>query len=239
MKNNIIRSILLVEDDPSFGNVLTMYLEAKGFKVFLANDGDEALKLFYSKESFSLILLDVMMPKRDGFQIAQELRSKSYNIPIIFITAKNLQEDILQGFKHGADDYLIKPFSMEELLARMQAVMTRTYKDEGFNSKESAIYEIGQYTFEYSRQILKINKQEKKLTTREADLLKLLCNYSNQILDRKIALEIIWGEDNYFHARNMDVYISKLRKYLSKDKNIDLLNVHGVGYKLIIPQENK
>jgi two-component system OmpR family response regulator len=237
MENNITHNILLAEDDPSFGNVLKMYLEAKGFRVFHAANGEEALKVFYSKENFSLVLLDIMMPKKDGFQIAQELRNKSYNIPIIFITAKSLQEDILQGFKHGADDYITKPFTMEELLARMQAVISRTFKDDSFQQRESAVYEIGEYVFEYSRQVLRYYKQEKKLTAREADLLKLLCNYANQILDRKIALEVIWGEDNYFHARNMDVYISKIRKYLSEDKDIELINVHGVGYKLIIPQK--
>jgi len=227
-------SLLLAEDDPHLGQILKIYLESKGFKVTLAVDGEECFKHFLSQEKFKIILLDVMMPKKDGFTIATEIRKKDQFIPIIFITAKAMQIDILEGFRLGADDYITKPFTMEELMARVNAVISRTYKDKSDSQVELNIYNIGNYVFDYQRQVLKFKDIEQKITTREADLLRLLCNYSNQILDRKIALELIWGEDNYFHARNMDVYISKIRKYLKKDKKIELINIHGVGFKLII-----
>jgi len=228
-------NILLAEDDPHLGQILKIYLESKGFMVKLTSDGDECLASFNSEIKYSIILLDIMMPKKDGFTVASEIRVKDKFIPIIFITAKALQSDILEGFRLGADDYLIKPFTLEELIARTTAVLSRTYKESTEDISLKYIFNIGNYVFDYQRQILKYKEIEQKLTSREAELLKLLCSYSNQILDRKIALELIWGEENYFHARNMDVYISKIRKYLSKDKKIDLINVHGVGYKLIMP----
>lgn len=228
-------NILLAEDDPHLGQILKIYLESKGFLVTLAVDGEECFKHFLSQKNIQLILLDVMMPKKDGFTLATEIRKKDQFTPIIFISAKAMQIDILEGFRLGADDYLTKPFTMEELMARINAVLSRTYKDKTEIQEESSIYKIGNYIFDHQRQTLKFKEIEQKITTREADLLKLLCTYGNQILDRKIALELIWGEDNYFHARNMDVYISKIRKYLKKDKRIELINIHGVGFKLIIP----
>lgn len=236
MENEVKHTILLAEDDPHLGQILKLYLEARGFKVLLARDGEECYHAFLSHDEISIVLLDVMMPKKDGFQLAKEIRAHKATMPIIFTTAKTMQTDILEGFRLGADDYLTKPFSMEELLARVNAVLLRAYKDESKTTRDSSNCEIGKYHFDHQRQVLKFEDEEQKLTAREADLLKLLCNYSNQILDRRIALELIWGEDNYFHARNMDVYISKLRKYLRNDPRIELMNIHGVGFKMIVPE---
>lgn len=236
MKNDISKEIkiLLAEDDPHLGKILKIYLESRGYIVVLALDGEKASELFRTNEDIRLVLLDIMMPKKDGFQLAKELKEYNPNIPIIFTTAKTMQEDILEGFKLGADDYITKPFSMEELIARINAVIQRT--NHNISSPEKNII-IGKYIFDFQRQVLKFKEKEQKLTAREADVLKLLCNYSNQILDRRIALELIWGEDNYFHSRNMDVYISKIRKYLKNDNRIELRNIHGVGFKLIMPEE--
>lgn len=239
MENEKKHTVLLAEDDPHLGQILRIYLEARGYSVILAADGEEAIDKVLASDDISLVLLDVMMPKKDGFKVAQEIREKKINIPIIFTTAKTLQTDILEGFRLGADDYLTKPFTMEELLARINAVLLRAYKDKERKVKDSSTYQIGIYSFDHNRQVLKLEEQEEKLTAREADLLKLLCNYSNRILDRKVALKLIWGEDNYFHSRSMDVYISKLRKYLKDDERIELLNIHGVGFKFVVPDESE
>ncbi len=237
MENQKKQKVLLAEDDPHLGQILKIYLEARGYSVMLAHDGDQALQMILSNEDISIILLDVMMPKKDGFQLAREIRDRNISTPIIFTTAKTMQIDILEGFKLGADDYLTKPFTMEELMARINAVLLRAYKGESKTVRDSSNCRIGLYHFDHTRQVLKFEYEEMKLTAREADLLKLLCNYSNQILDRRVALELIWGEDNYFHSRSMDVYISKLRKYLREDPRIELMNIHGVGFKFIVPEE--
>jgi len=235
MENEVKHTVLLAEDDPHLGQILKIYLEARGYQVIHAPDGEQAFQKILANENISIVLLDIMMPKKDGFQLAKEIRERKPNLPIIFTTAKTMQTDILEGFRLGADDYLTKPFTMEELLARINAVLLRAYK--GKTTKDSSTRNIGKYFFDHTRQILRVDNKDQKLTAREADLLKLLSNYSNQILDRKVALELIWGEDNYFHSRSMDVYISKLRKYFREDDRIELINIHGVGFKFVAPEE--
>ncbi len=223
--------ILLAEDDPNLGTILKAYLEAKGFPTTLCVNGQEAYNT-YLREGYNFCILDVMMPIKDGFTVAREIRKVDKKIPILFLTAKTMQEDILEGLKIGADDYLTKPFSMEELLLRINAIHRRIFPEESGDS-EKTFFKLGKYTFDYSRQILKIENQEQKLTSKEAQLLKMLCDRTNDVLDRSEALTKIWLDDNYFNARSMDVYIAKLRKYLKDDPNVELLNVHGKGFKLI------
>ncbi len=237
MENEFKHTVLLAEDDPHLGQILKIYLEARGFRVIHAPDGERALNEIIKNNEISIVLLDVMMPKKDGFQLAKEIKERQNKMPIIFTTAKTMQKDILEGFRLGADDYLTKPFTMEELMARINAVLIRAYKGHGRTGRDMTEFTIGKYQFDFIRQTLKTDDFEQKLTAREADLLKLLCNHTNQILDRKVALELIWGEDNYFHSRSMDVYISKLRKYLAEDSRIELMNIHGVGFKFIVPEE--
>jgi len=172
-----------------------------------------------------------MMPIKDGFALAKEIRMLNREIPIIFLTAKSMKEDVFEGFSIGADDYITKPFSMEELLYRMQAVLRRT---KGDINKKQETYNIGKYRFDTNKQLLIFENREQKLTTKESELLRLLCNNTNQVLERNFALRTIWIDDNYFNARSMDVYITKLRKYLKEDPSIEIMNVHGTGYKLII-----
>jgi len=225
--------IFMCEDDENLGMLLREYLQAKGFVVDLFADGEVGAKSF-SKEKYDLCLLDVMMPKKDGFTLAQEIRSINGEIPIIFLTAKTMKEDILEGFKIGADDYLTKPFSMEELLLRIEAILRRV---SGKKNKETGFYVIGKYTFDTQKQILSIGEKTVKLTTKESDLLNLLCANANEILERNYALKKIWGVVDYFNARSMDVYITKLRKLLKEDQEIEIMNIHGKGYKLITPNE--
>ncbi len=223
-------SILLAEDDTNLGQLLKSYLFAKEYDTTLATDGAEAMKIF-RKEKFSLCLLDVMMPEMDGFTLAREIRNIDPHIPIIFLTAKNLKEDVIEGFKTGADDYLTKPFSMEELVCRIEAILRRSTKRAADVPAEK--YTIGKYNFDVTRQLLTYKDQSRKLTTKESELLELLCRYRNEVLERNLALKSIWIDDNYFNARSMDVYITKLRKYLSKDSKVEILNIHGKGYKLL------
>ena len=228
--------ILLVEDDQNFGDVLKAYLEMHEYDVTLASDGVMGLES-YKKGSFDLCIFDVMMPRKDGFTLAKEVREKDKEMPIIFLTAKNLKEDILEGFKIGADDYLSKPFNSEELLLRIQAILRRVNKgvDKEDDVKE---YQIGEYHFNYPLRILNWQgggngNEKEKLSPKEAHLLKMFCQNKNDVLTRAEALAKIWGEDNYFTARSMDVFVTKLRKYLSKDPNIQILNIHGNGFRLI------
>lgn len=231
MKNDEFK-ILLAEDDHNLGTVLEAYLEAKGYYTKLCVNGQEAYNTFL-KESFDFCILDVMMPVKDGFAVAKEIRKKSKKIPILFLTAKSLQVDIIEGLKIGADDYLTKPFSMEELLLRIKAIIRRTHQSENDSRKET-VFKIGIYTFDYSRQLLKLGNTEIKLTYKESELLKLLYENENEILERTLALNHIWHDDSYFSARSMDVYVTKLRKYLKDDINIEIINVHGKGFKLIV-----
>ena len=227
--------ILLCEDDESLGMLLREYLQAKGYDADLCPDGELGYKSFL-KTDYDMCVLDVMMPKMDGFTLAQEIRQVNQEIPIIFLTAKNLKEDIFEGFKIGADDYITKPFSMEELVLRMEAILRRVH---GKQQKNVSVYHIGKFTFDTKRQILSIGDQQKKLTTKESELLILLCAHANEVLQRELALKTIWIDDNYFNARSMDVYITKLRKHLKDDPDIEINNVHGKGYRLIAQMEEE
>jgi DNA-binding response OmpR family regulator len=231
MDDNKVK-ILLCEDDENLGMLLREYLQAKGFVAELCSDGEAGFKAFL-KTKFDICVLDVMMPKKDGFTLAQEIRSANTDVPIIFQTAKTLKEDILEGFKLGADDYITKPFSMEELVFRIEAILRRT---KGKKSRESTVYHLGEFTFDTQKQLLQIGEKQTKLTTKENELLALLCSHSNEILQRDFALKTIWIDDNYFNARSMDVYITKLRKHLKDDPQIEIINIHGKGYKLITPE---
>ncbi|MBC36164.1 MAG: DNA-binding response regulator [Bacteroidetes bacterium] len=226
------KRVLLAEDDKNLGTILQAYLVAKGYETDLCVNGEEAFKK-YQEATYDMCILDVMMPIKDGFTLAQEIRNQDKEIPILFLTAKSLQEDKLKGFEIGADDYISKPFSMEELLVRMKAIWRRVDSDTKSPSKTN-IYTLGQYTFDYNRQMLTMKDNEQKLTSKEAELLRLLCEHMNDVLDRSEALNKIWYDDSYFNARSMDVYITKLRKYLKEDDGVELLNVHGVGFKLVV-----
>ena len=225
--------ILLCEDDENLGMLLREYLQAKGYATELCADGEAGYKAFL-KTKFDICVLDVMMPKKDGFTLAKEIRNTNQDVPIIFLTAKTLKDDILEGFKIGADDYITKPFSMEELVFRIEAIIRRT---KGKKNKESTVYHIGQFVFDTQKQLLCLGDDQRKLTTKENELLALLCSHANEILQRDFALKTIWIDDNYFNARSMDVYITKLRKHLKDDPQIELINIHGKGYKLITPDE--
>lgn len=224
--------ILLVEDDPNLGNLLKEYLDAKGYATTLAVNGKQGYDVF-SKDKFNICILDVMMPVKDGITLAKEIRAIDVNIPIVFLTAKSMKEDAIEGFKVGADDYITKPFSMEELLMRLQAILRRTESKAVKNSDQSE-FKIGKYKFDYQHQVLDLKGVQQKLTTKEAELLKLLCLHANDVLDRNFALKTIWNDDNYFNGRSMDVYIAKLRKYLKEDTSVELINVHGKGFKLLM-----
>lgn len=224
--------LLLAEDDRNLGNILKNYLEAKGYTTTLCINGQEATNAF-KPGAFDFCILDIMMPIKDGFAVAADIRAQDKKIPVLFLTAKALQEDKLKGFEIGADDYITKPFSMEELLLRIQAILRRT--DEAPKSAgQDNIFNVGTYVFDYNRQTLTNRKKEQKLTSKEAGLLRLLCMRPNEVLDRPTALTEVWNDDSYFNARSMDVYIVKLRKYLRDDPRVELLNVHGVGFKLVM-----
>ena len=222
--------ILLVEDDENLGTLLREYLIAKSYEVDLFINGEKAYKNFI-KTHYDLCILDVMMPVKDGYTLAREIRMTNLEIPIIFLTAKSMKEDIIEGFKAGADDYITKPFSMEELIFRVEAILRRTNKESGGNTLSE--YKIGEYIFYPNTQMLELGDHKQKLTTKESDLLKLLCVNKNNILDRNYALKTIWIDDNYFNARSMDVYVAKLRKYLKEDPKVQIINVHGKGFKLV------
>ncbi len=221
--------ILLAEDDQNLGSLLKEYLDLKGYFADLYPDGDKAYKGFI-KEHYDLLLLDIMMPVMDGFTLAAEVRRINKEIPIIFLTAKALKEDVLEGFAIGADDYITKPFSMEELLFRIEAILRRT---KAGKDSEAHLFHLGKYNFDSQKQTLTIGEYSQKLTTKESELLKLLCSNRNKVLERNFALRTIWYDDNYFNARSMDVYITKLRKYLKEDPSVEIINVHGKGFKII------
>jgi DNA-binding response OmpR family regulator len=236
-----LTKILLVEDDPNLGQILREYLDLKGYDTDLARDGEQAFRVFQQNQkedsSYDICLLDVMLPKKDGFSLAKEIRMVNKNIPIIFLTAKSMKEDTLEGFRAGADDYMTKPFSMEELLMRMKAILRRS-QPAADAPKENNRFLIGAFTFEASQQLLLRDEngqvtEQHKLTSKEAELLKLLSINKNQTLERSLALKMIWQNDTYFNARSMDVYITKLRKYLKSDPSIEIINVHGTGFRLM------
>lgn len=230
--------ILLCEDDQNFGDVLRSYLEMHDFEVVLAEDGNKGWNA-YQNGDFDICILDVMMPKKDGFTLAKEIRQKDRDIPIIFLTARSMKEDILEGFKSGADDYITKPFSSEELLMRIKAILKRS-RGKGSKEDDQKEFEIGDFHFDFPLRILTYKgEEEQKLSPKEAQLLRLFCVYKNEVLPRSEALNKIWGEDNYFTARSMDVFITKLRKYLKRDDNIEIVNIHGNGFQLLVKEEAK
>ncbi|MBQ7157278.1 MAG: response regulator transcription factor [Bacteroidaceae bacterium] len=227
-------NILLCEDDENLGMLLREYLEAKEYNVELCADGEEGLDAFCCGH-YDLCILDVMMPRMDGFTLARKIQEINSEMPIVFLTAKNMKDDIKEGFEIGADDYITKPFSMEEVVYRIEAILRRV---RGKKVQDMNIRRIGKFTFDIQKQLLSIDDNEIKLTTKEADLLTLLSNKPNGLLQREVALKTVWTDNNYFNARSMDVYITKLRKILKADENVQILNVHGKGYKLVIAQPN-
>ena len=230
-----MKRILLVEDDPNLGLLLQDYLQLKGkFDVVLCTDGEEGLKAF-SKQEFDLCILDVMMPKKDGFTLGKEIRKISQDIPIIFATAKAMMEDKASAYDLGGDDYITKPFRIEELLLRINALLKRVaVKEQPETGPEQTQFQIGEYLFDYTTQLIHHHDLQQKLSTKEAELLRLLCLKKNAVLTREEALLSIWHDDNYFNGRSMDVFLSKLRKYLREDPKVEILNVHGKGYKLLV-----
>jgi two-component system OmpR family response regulator len=228
MSENI--KILLAEDDQNLGIILANYLKVKSFDVTLAVNGEIAMTRF-QEQLFDFIILDVMMPVKDGFTVAKEIRQVDSEIPILFLTAKSMNEDKLTGFDVGADDYMTKPFAMEELLARIQAILKRSYKE----GKKDTFFKIGDIEFDYLAQTVKLTRGEsKKLTTKENELFYLLVKNMDGILDRNSALKQIWGDDNYFNGRSMDVYITKLRKFINQSNQVEIINVHSKGFRLLI-----
>ena len=225
--------ILLVEDDLSFGSVLRSYLEINDFTVVWIDDGKKALDTF-RKEKFNLCILDVMLPNVDGFTIASEIRTINKTIPLIFLTAKKLKEDVLRGYGLGADDYITKPFDTDILLAKIKAIVSRR---EGLK-KVSEEIKIGKYFFNTKIRSLRSGQDERKLSPKEAQLLELLAESPNTLVSRETALKSIWGSDDYFTARSMDVYITKLRKYLSDDSNISIKNIHSAGFQMVIDNDD-
>lgn len=223
-------NILLAEDDANLGVLLSDFLEAKGFSVSLVKNGDEALGLFMDRH-FHICILDVMMPKKDGFSLAKEVRIKNPDVPILFLTAKSMKEDKLKGFEIGADDYLTKPFIMEELLMRVKAILKRAGNEVKVEQSE---FKIGKYILDLDTRMLSIGEEKVQLTTKEMALLKLFSQNANQAVSRSYALKLIWGDDSYFNARSMDVYITKLRKHLKADETVKILNLHGEGFKLVL-----
>lgn len=221
--------ILLAEDDTNLGMLLSNYLKAKSFDVTLCVDGEIAMKR-YKEQVFDFIILDVMMPVKDGYAVAREIRAVDAEIPILFLTAKSMKEDKLEGFDAGGDDYLTKPFAMEELLARIHAILKRSYKE----GKKETNFKLGDITYDYLQQTIEIGSEPKKLTTKENELFYLLVKKGTEVLDRNEALNHVWGDDNYFNGRSMDVYITKLRKYLSHSSKVEIMNVHGKGFRLLV-----
>lgn len=228
------RKVLLVEDDENLGFVVKDNLEMLDYEVSLAKDGQEAQKMFFNNE-YHLILLDVMLPKIDGFELAGEFKAAHPSIPIMFLTAKSMKNDKIAGFKLGGDDYITKPFSIEELQLRIEALMKRVY-DSKQEPEAVRIFHIGDYLYDYENLVLRKDGEEQTLTQKEGEVLRLLCVKKNQVLKRERALEVIWGENDYFAGRSMDVYISKLRKYLAGDERVKIENVHGVGFRLSIAE---
>ncbi|MDR2287243.1 MAG: response regulator transcription factor [Prevotellaceae bacterium] len=223
--------VLLAEDDENLGILLKEYLKVKEYDTDLYSDGDEAFKGFRdSGGTYDICILDVMMPIKDGFTLAQEIRQMSPDIPIIFLTAKSMKEDIVKGFSSGGDDYITKPFNIEEVILRIEAILRRTSAGE----LSQATYDIGEYVFNPTKQTLVYSDgSEQKLTAKEAELLRYLCVNRNNVLDRNFALRTVWNDDSYFNARSMDVYITKLRKCLKDDPSVQIINVRGKGFKLI------
>ena len=232
------KKILLVEDDPNFGIVLKDYLSMNDFDVILAKNGMEGFEKF-KKDNFDVCILDVMMPYKDGFTLAKEIREKNENVPIIFLTAKTMKEDVLKGYKAGADDYLNKPFDSEVLLMKLKAIIQRKASGSLADSKQFE-FQIGNFHLNSKLRFLKYKEEEPiKLSPKENELLRLLALHENDLMPRELALTKIWRDDNYFTSRSMDVYIAKLRKYLKRDDMVEILNIHGEGFRLVVKAENE
>jgi len=230
------KKILLVEDDPNFGSILRDYLSMNDFDVVLAKNGMEGFEKF-KKENFDICILDVMMPYKDGFTLAKEIREKDEHVPIVFLTAKTMKEDVLKGYKAGADDYLNKPFDSEVLLMKLKAILQRKSSTISADSNQFE-FKIGLFQLNSKLRFLYFNEEEPiKLSPKENELLRLLALYENDLMPRELALTKIWRDDNYFTSRSMDVYIAKLRKYLKKDPDVSILNIHGEGFRLVIKKE--
>lgn len=228
------KKILIVEDDPNFGSILRDYLTLNDYDVTLAKNGIEGLEKF-KKEDFDLCILDVMMPYKDGFTLAKEIREKNETVPLIFLTAKSLKEDVLKGFKLGADDYLTKPFDSDVLLAKVKAILNRRVSKTNTVDSDEHLFTIGAFHFNSKLRFLIYQQQDQlKLSPKENQLLRLLVLHLNDLLPRDIALNKIWRDDNYFTSRSMDVYIAKLRKYLRQDPKVEILNIHGEGFRLVV-----
>ena len=222
--------LLLVEDDQNLGFVIQDALKRKGFNVHLCRDGKEGLK-YFNEHPYDLCILDVMLPNKDGFSLAEDIRSVDADIPIIFLTAKSMTEDRVAGFKAGGDDYITKPFNHEELVLRIEAILRRT-RGRVDSPRDRERFEVGDFTFDHRNLMLSHPEEERKLTRKEADVLRLLCMHQDQVLTREILLNMVWGDDTYFLGRSLDVFISRLRKYLKGDPRVQIVNVHGVGFKL-------
>ncbi len=234
---NTKATLLLVEDDENLGFVLKDYLEMLEYEVLLEKDGQKGLESFkLHQDKINLNILDVMLPIMDGFVMAEEIRKLNPKVPIVFLTAKSMKEDKIRGFKLGADDYITKPFSSEELSLRIEAILRRA-RAGGAELPESTVFELGMFVFDAENQLLKRDDEERRLTKREAEVLKMLCIYKNRLLRRDVALKAIWGEDDYFMGRSMNVYITKLRKYLKDDEGITITNIHGTGFKLEVKED--
>ena len=223
--------LLVVEDDPNLGDILQEYLQMKGYEPTLCRDGEEGWNKF-KKDKFDLCLLDIMMPKKDGFTLAKEIKKVQEDLPILFLTAKNQKDDIIEGLKIGADDYLTKPFSMEELLLRITAILRRTQKSTEVAALKT--YTFGDFVLHYDEQFIEGPGGKHKLTSKENELIRLLASEINKLVNRSHALKQIWGDDSYFNARSMDVYLSKIRKILKDDPKVQIITVHGEGFKLIV-----
>lgn len=221
--------IVLAEDEPSLALIIKESLETRNFEVIVTEDGDQAYNAYISEKP-ELLVLDVMMPKKDGFTVAEEIRKQDKRIPIIFLTAKSQTQDVVDGFKHGGNDYLKKPFSMEELIVRIHALLNRVENNQG---SDDGLTHIGGYIFDYAKQSLTYDGNTEVLTYREAEVLKHLYSTKNEMVTRSHILKEIWGDDDFFNGRSLDVFITKLRKKLDKDKNVQIINSRGYGYKLI------
>jgi DNA-binding response OmpR family regulator len=221
------KRILLVEDDPGLGFVIKDNLMMKGYHVTLCVDGEEGEKTF-QEQPFDLCIFDVMMPKKDGFSLAQTIREKNQNVPILFVTAKSMLEDKIVGFTAGGDDYIVKPFSMEELCMRIEVFLKRS----NGSTQTEQVFQLGQFSFDSHNFVLSHNSGSKTLTQKEAEVLQLLCRNTDRVLKREEILKAVWGDDDYFMGRSMDVFISKLRKYLKEDPTVQIVNYHGVGFRL-------
>ncbi|MDO9554402.1 response regulator transcription factor [Rhodonellum sp.] len=225
--------LLVVEDDPNLGDILQEYLTMKGYDCTLCRDGEEGWSKF-KKDKYNLCILDIMMPKKDGFTLGKEIKKVQEDLPIIYLTAKNLKEDIIEGLKIGADDYITKPFSMEELLLRIGAILRRTQKSDAVNALK--VYSFGDFVLHYDEQMLEGPQGKQKLTSKENELIRILASEINKLVNRSHALKQIWGDDSYFNARSMDVYLSKIRKLLKDDPKVQIITIHGEGFKMVVTE---